>query len=149
MICQVYQSTKKSFLSPALIRQVVESTLTVLNKKNSIVSVHLIGDKRMVKLNGMYRGKRKPTDVLSFPTQEKKIKQFVLPPGEVQDWGDIFLCMPQIQRQAKEFGVSAKEEGTRMLVHGTLHLFGYDHEKKIDAAIMFPLQEKLLALWVK
>ena len=67
--------------------------------------------------------------MLSFPTDD------------VHDRGDIFVCVPQIIRQSKQFGVTPKEECVRMLVHGVLHLLGYDHQTKHDADEMFSIQE--------
>jgi probable rRNA maturation factor len=110
-----------------------------LKKTNASVSLHIIGDKKMTDLNFQYRGKKKPTDVLSFAVQEGH--------GGVasDDWGDIFICLPQVKRQAKEHNISWKEEFYRMTIHGTLHLFGYDHMEEKDAKKMFRLQEKFLS----
>jgi len=95
----------------------------------------------MKTLNSMFRGVERSTDVLSFAVQEgMKIPE---QEGAV-DWGDIFLCPWYVRRQAKRFGVSYKEEFFRMLIHGVLHLHGYDHLKEKDAATMFSLQESIL-----
>jgi probable rRNA maturation factor len=101
----------------------------------SIINVHIIGHTRMQTLNTLYRGISAPTDVLSFETGENWS-------GEgSQELGDIFICQPYIITQANRFGVTPREEMIRMLVHGTLHLLGYDHEKQKDATRMFALQE--------
>ena len=114
-------------------RCVIETTLRMAKKSiHSDVSVHCIGDIKMTRLNKQYRGKAYPTDVLSFPL------------GENNDIGDLFLCIPQIIRQAKQFGVSAKEECVRMLSHGTLHLIGYDHMTSEESKKMFDLQENIV-----
>jgi probable rRNA maturation factor len=103
------------------------------------VSVHLIGDTRMKRLNTIHRGKEKTTDVLSFSTLEGAPL-----PGEYTEVGDIFISVPQIIRQSKKYKVSIKEEMTRMLVHGVLHLVGYDHVEQKDAKRMFGIQEEMV-----
>jgi len=90
-------------------------------------------------MNFQYRGKDRTTDVLSFGLYEGESSR-----AQGNELGDIFICVPQIIRQARRFSVSTKEEFIRMLVHGILHLLGYDHETSSDATRMFELQEKLL-----
>ena len=108
-----------------------------LVKINGELEVNVIGDKEMKNLNHHYRGKNSATDVLSFAWDEdKKIKSEFL--------GQIYICYPQIARQAKEFGVKINEEFVRMLAHGFLHTVGYDHIKKPDAEKMFKIQEKII-----
>ncbi len=118
------------------------SVLKGLKKKKAVISLHIIGDKKMTELNFQYRGKKKPTDVLSFASQEGD--------GGVRsdDWGDVFVCLPQVKRQAREYGVPWKKEFYRMSIHGVLHLFGYDHMEEKDAKKMFRLQEKFLSTMV-
>ncbi len=102
------------------------------------MSLHIIGDKKMTQLNFHHRGKKKTTDVLSFATHE----------GEgllSDDWGDVFISLPQVKKQAKEYQIPWQEEFYRMLIHGILHLFGYDHMEEKDAKKMFKLQEKFLS----
>ncbi len=88
----------------------------------------------MKNLNSRHRGIRKTTDVLSFPSEEG---------------GDIFICLPQIKRQAKLFSVPWSEEADRMLAHGLLHLFGYNHIRKPEAGRMLAQQEKLVKMMQK
>jgi probable rRNA maturation factor len=77
-----------------------------------------------------FRGKDKVTDVISFGWQEDS-----LVPSDVL--GEIYICYKQIERQAKHFKCSTKEEFTRMLAHGLLHSVGYDHISKSQASRMF------------
>lgn len=94
----------------------------------------------MKELNRKYRGKNRPTDVLSFSRLEGGP-----PAGPVVDVGDIVLCPSVIRIQAREFGVPYHEELARMLIHGVLHIFGFDHERsKAEATRMLRLQETLL-----
>lgn len=138
MSCTVYSHIARAGVSQKAIVQMVSSVLDGIKQPEASVSVHLIGDARMKTLNKRHRGKDATTDVLSFPTHEGN------EPFLGEDWGDIFISVPQIKRQAKQFGVSYREEFCRMLVHGTLHLFGYDHIEERDAKKMFGLQERFV-----
>lgn len=103
-------------------------------------SIHLVGEKMIKKLNKKFLSKDKVTDVLSFPLVERGTRNV----GQEGDLGDVFLCVPRIKKQAKECGVSFEEEFCRMLTHGMLHLFGFDHENKKEAKKMFDLQEQIV-----
>lgn len=125
-----------------LIHRTVASVLRQVKVADAQVSVHYIGDKKMRSLNRRYRGANRTTDVLAFASLDGvQIRKS----GAAADWGDIFICVPQIRRQAKRFGVSYVEESCRMLIHGVLHLAGFDHRKKAAARQMFALQETILA----
>lgn len=143
--CTMYSTVKKRVISHKLAESIV---LFVLQKERTKgnMSVHFIGDTRMRRLNHVFRGKDKTTDVLSFAMEEGEDMPFVT--GE-RELGDIFISVPQILRQAKRFEVTQKEEMIRMLVHGVLHILGYDHETEKEAAVMFPKQEKYVATWMK
>jgi len=134
--CSVFLNVKSS-VPKKIIEEVIFFVFKKMKKQGS-VSVHVVGEKKIQSLNRTYRGKDTVTDVLSFGVEDQEV-------GESHDWGDLFLCEAKIKKQAKEFGVTFENEFFRMLIHGTLHLFGYDHVKSKDAEIMFPLQEKILA----
>ncbi|HAK89285.1 MAG: rRNA maturation RNase YbeY [Nitrospirae bacterium GWB2_47_37] len=109
------------------------------------VSVLMINDRTMRELNRQYRGKDKTTDVLSFPQIErfKQLKQF----ERLFSIGDIVINLHKAERQAKEYGVTFHREVERLLIHGFLHLLGYDHEKsKYEARKMRKLEEELLGV---
>lgn len=148
MECTIFTTVKEIGVSQKMIREAVLLVLTKVKKKNAAVSIHFIGDRQMHRLNKEHRGKDKVTDVLSFAMQEGEKWQGSFE-QETDDWGDIFICVPQIKRQAKEYRVTYREELMRMTVHGVLHLLGYDHEKDSDARIMFPLQDKLVVACMK
>ena len=86
------------------------------------------------KLNSSFRKKNKPTDVLSFPFRENLPHGFHL--------GDIFICHPMAERQAREDEIPLQLELFRLMIHGILHLSGEDHEK--DSGHMFKIQEQLI-----
>lgn len=92
------------------------------------ISIVLVCDARMKNLNKIYRRRQGTTDVLTF------------------DYGEIFICVPQAKRQAKELGHSLKEELGVLLIHGLLHLAGYDDETKKDYNKMKKKQE---VIWQK
>lgn len=120
-------------ISSNKIKKIVWLVLNNFNKLSSQVSVNFVDGKLIRKLNNQYRGINKITDVLSFATEESQ-----------GDLGDIFICIPQIKRQARLYGVAFEEELKRMLIHGLLHLLGYDHVKKKEEIVMMKLQEKIL-----
>ncbi|RJR17258.1 MAG: rRNA maturation RNase YbeY [Nitrospiraceae bacterium] len=88
------------------------------------LSILFVGDRKMKQLNTAYRGIRKSTDVLSFEAQiplQKGMDNNIL--------GDIVINVPRAESQAGAYGTGFYDEICRLLVHGTLHLLGYDHEK--------------------
>jgi probable rRNA maturation factor len=88
------------------------------------LSILFVGDKKMTQLNTTYRGIRKSTDVLSFEARlplQNEMDSNVL--------GDIVINIPRAESQARTFGTGIYDEINRLLIHGTLHLLGYDHEK--------------------
>jgi len=135
MDCLIHTSVRAP-VPAKLIRQVVAYVLRAEKTPKGVVSVNVIGDAKMRRLNAQYRGKDRTTDVLSFSAREGGM------PAVGDEVGDIFISASQIARQAKEFGVPVGEEFVRMLVHGVLHALGYDHISKSDAKIMFGKQEK-------
>ena len=98
------------------------------------------------RLNRDYRGVDAPTDVIAFymlPQQETETS-FIPPPDETTHLGEIIISCPQAIEQAREQGHSTKQELALLIIHGILHLLGYDHEKAEDAAKMRPREKELL-----
>ncbi len=123
----------------------VEKVFSLIQKKIKVsgeLEVNIVGDKEIKNINFRYRGLNKVTDVLSFAWQEEKLIK-------TASLGQIYICYPQIVRQAKEVKVSAKEEFARMLTHGFLHIMGYDHEEKKDATRMFKIQEEIVGEYLR
>ncbi len=102
----------------------------------------VFSDSEFIKeINKKYRNKDKVTDVLSFPESVKGFK------GISSSLGEIIICPLQLKQQAKEQGVSFKEELARILIHGLLHLLGYDHEiSKKEEIKMKEREEYFLSL---
>ncbi len=111
-------------------------------EKKAELSVLLTGDAEMKALNKTYRKKDKTTDVLSFPLLEgEKISSGL---GKSLSLGDVVISLPQAQRQAARQGKKFGEELALLLVHGILHLLGYDHVTKAQEKRMFGLQNRIL-----
>ncbi len=104
------------------------------------VSVLFVNDAGMRRLNHLYRGIDRTTDVLSFPLISEKPALY----SRHLLLGDIVISLPQAKRQAEEYGAGFNRELARLLVHGLLHLLGYDHEKSsYRAAKMRRLEAEL------
>ena len=110
------------------------------------LSVVLVDEDTMSAYHEKYLGEKGPTDVLSFPMDELR------PPGDDDEppeglLGDIVLCPAVTARQAAEHGRTPGAEAEYLLVHGLLHLLGYDHATAEERAEMFGLKDDLLAAW--
>jgi len=100
------------------------------------ISVRLTGDEQVRALNSEWRGKDKPTNVLSFPMAEADELATANVAGPELLLGDIILARGVCEAEAAEKGVSVQQHATHLLVHGTLHLLGYDHHDDDEAADM-------------
>lgn len=134
-----------------LIRTVIAQAAAMEQVSDGEVSVVLVDDATMQQYNAQYRGVDKTTDVLSFSMLEGE-------DGEAEDendagaqepmprlLGDILISMPRVQAQAEEYGHSFRRELGFLVVHGFLHLLGYDHDTPEAEQAMFSRQEQVLA----
>ena len=118
------------------IRRWIAATITT-RREEAEVSVKLVNEADMRELNRRYRHKNSSTNVLSFPV--------ALPTGVAHPLlGDIVICPAVVEREADEQGKSSRQHWAHMLVHGSLHLLGYDHAGDSDAAIMESLETNIL-----
>lgn len=108
-----------------------------------LVSVSAVDDDRMRDLNAEWRGADRPTDVLSLETERPDDPD--LGQGEPCELGDIVLAPDYIARQAGRYGTTPADETRLLVVHGMLHLLGYDHMEEADAALMQPLEDAVIA----
>jgi probable rRNA maturation factor len=106
-----------------LVENVLKRTLEILSVAQADLSIALVGDDRMKILNQTYRHKNKTTDVLSFDFGSTKNCLT----------GEIIISLSQAKRQAKAMKATFKDELIRLLVHGVVHLAGYDHEQSAKA----------------
>lgn len=110
------------------------------------VSVRLTDDAEVQTLNHQYRQKDKPTNVLSFPMVQPDLLEGLAnsDDGEVL-LGDIVLARETCAREAEEKSVAFADHATHLIVHGTLHLLGYDHQGDFEAEAMEALERAILA----
>jgi probable rRNA maturation factor len=109
------------------------------------ISVRLTGDEQVRALNAQWRGKDKATNVLSFPLAEAAELEQAGAEGRELMLGDIVLARGVCEREAAEKAVPMETHAAHLLVHGTLHLLGYDHHDDEDAADMEGREVRALA----
>jgi probable rRNA maturation factor len=120
-------------------------------QRQAELSLTVVTDARMRKLNREYRGKDKTTDVLSFGQIDpsgKAISTLFRSTGssrQPRQLGDIFISLPQVRRQAREIGRPVNQEFALMVVHGTLHALGFDHKTLAQEKRIFTLQHDILS----
>ncbi|WP_374709328.1 rRNA maturation RNase YbeY [Desmospora profundinema] len=113
--------------------------------KEAEVSVSIVDDPVIHRLNREFRGVDRPTDVLSFPQWEPG-EELVAVTGEPIPLGDVIISLPRAREQADTYGHSLQRELAFLAVHGFLHLLGYDHQNQAEENRMFARQEEILAL---
>lgn len=116
------------------LRPWLERLVAALAPEAESLGVRFAGDREVRRLNRTYRGKDRPTDVLSFP-------------GEDGHLGDILISVPVARRQAEAVGHSVEREIRVLLLHGLLHCLGYDHET--DEGEMERLERRLRRTWIR
>jgi probable rRNA maturation factor len=150
-VVSVTLRSKRYHIKPRVITSTVEKILATLNfdsitsQKTVGLDIILCGDAYIRRLNKKYRGKDKATDVLSFPYWEGTA------PNLVTHLGDLVISVPRLKRQAQEFEVNEYQELLRLLIHGILHLAGYDHEKvsRAEAKKMQQLENRIYVRFLK
>jgi rRNA maturation RNase YbeY len=122
----------------ARVRAEARSLLRILEVEDEL-SIALVGDEEIHSLNARYRKKDRPTDVLAFPVDHAIRKRCGL-------LGDVVISLDTAARQAKERNTPIDHEVRVLLIHGVLHLLGYDHERSPgEARRMFAKQRRLVA----
>ena len=117
----------------ARIRRTVAVTLRISGRKTSTLTVLLADDSTLRSLNAGFRGRDKATNVLSFPS------------GQTNYLGDIAIAYGVAAKEARDQGKSLADHCLHLVVHGVLHLLGYDHERQKDARVMETLETAILA----
>ena len=118
----------------SLLKQAINQTL-IEEGRTGEFSITLLGDQEMEELNARYLGRNITTDVLAFSMGTDELAL-----------GDVYVCVDQASRQAKEHEIPLDEELVRLVVHGALHVLGHDHPEGLDrfTSPMFELQERLV-----
>jgi len=130
----------------AMLSQAIKETIRLSDgPEEAEVSLMIVDDQRIHKLNLEYRGVDRPTDVLSFALQEEVDEE---PDLEFEDdmLGDIVISAERAREQAQEYGHSFEREIVYLAVHGALHLLGYDHEEEQDKQEMRSKEEAVMTL---
>jgi probable rRNA maturation factor len=107
-------------------------------RQEAELAIRLVDDEESRRLNHQYRGKDRPTNVLSFPADL---------PAEVASplLGDLVICAPVVLREAEEQGKTEGAHWAHLVVHGVLHLLGHDHQNADEAAEMESLEREILS----
>jgi probable rRNA maturation factor len=126
----------KKFPSRKL-EKIASATLDLVDRADAELSLVLIGNREMQKLNAGYRHKDYPTDVLSFPVKGKI-------PAEISLLGEVIISVEKAAEQARERSRTVEKEMVTLLIHGIVHLLGYDHERSAkDARAMSRLEKRI------
>ena len=134
----------------ALVRRAAEAAIAesafpqlAISPRPVELSVRLTGDEHVRALNAEWRGKDQPTNVLSFPLAETS--DLEIPEGPELMLGDIVLARGVCQAEAADKGVTVEDHAAHLIVHGTLHLLGYDHHEDDSANDMEARETRALA----
>jgi probable rRNA maturation factor len=112
-----------------------------------LLTVAIVTDEEIHRLNLEHRQVDRPTDVLSFSLVDPTLDVwgFVTPPGEPRELGDVVVSYPRVLAQAEEYGHSPARELAYLVAHGLLHILGHDHEEEAERAVMRRREEAALA----
>jgi probable rRNA maturation factor len=119
-------------LDEGWLRKVAAKALIAEHQSDAEMGILITGQDKIRQLHKEYMGEDEPTDVLSFAMREKgpvDAPDFVFPAGDAAHLGEVIISYPQAEIQAGEHGHSAKKEVAILLIHGVLHLLGYDHDQ--------------------
>ena len=134
------------------LKNIAQAVYDVLKQKDNLkVELGFVSDEQIKEYNRQTRGVDKVTDVLSYPTLDgicgKVVYKKDFPTdidGKYLFLGSIILCEEKIKSQAKEYGHSVKRERDYLIIHGLMHLFGYDHMTDQDKAVMRQKEKEVL-----
>jgi len=133
---------KRPVVRRAALVRLAELILDAAGERQAELSIELVGDRRMHRLNRIYRKKDRTTDVLAFPMREAVAPKAARLATDML--GDVVISVPTALRQALDAGRSPDEEFVSLLVHGVLHLCGYDHERSNREAARMHRRERAL-----
>ena len=133
---EIVNRQRKLKISPEDFQAFAEKAVeSIKEARGRAVTIAFVSDRKMRELNRMFRGKNTTTDVLSFPSEPDEFEE------SENNLGDIVISLEQAERQADENNLSFELEIKQLILHGILHLCGYDHET--DAGEMNRIELKL------
>jgi len=141
MIEIIVINKKKYPINIGFINKAVQNVCKKSKKIKGEIELIVTDNQEIKKINRLWRGINKETDVLAFEWSKSKF----YPCKQI---GQIFISYPKILSQAKEFHISPIEEFLRIFIHGFLHLVGYNHLKQKEAKKMFKIQEQILTITI-
>jgi probable rRNA maturation factor len=132
-----YVSRAKALPAKDTIVRWARAALDGAKRERTELGVRIVDEAEITELNRRFRRKRGPTDVLSFPFED--------PPGvRTAMLGDVVICAPLVQRQARAQGKQPRAHWAHMLVHGIMHLRGFDHQTRLQADLMEDIERRVL-----
>ena len=137
---EVFNETKEDLSEIDELSKLLPFLADYFDLKNIICNVIIVDNKKIHEINKEYRNIDRETDVISFALEDDK----EINDSPIRVLGDIYISIDKAKMQAEEYGHTLKRELCFLTTHGFLHLLGYDHMKKEDEEVMFPLQEKIL-----
>jgi probable rRNA maturation factor len=139
-------NNEAKFNLPDHVLQVISEVITQDQSLDGqkIIDVGIIHAPKMREVNKAYADRDEVTDVLSFTELDAIVSDFHLPDEDGTYIGELLICKEVLEQQAVSYNVPESEEFVRLMIHGVLHILGYDHEMPEDAQIMRPLEEKLM-----
>ncbi len=159
VLCQIEDKRWQTAGLDDVAERATRATLAFLGHDPARFEISLLGcsDARIADLNADFRGKPVPTNVLSWPSEDlspKKAGERPQPPGKTSlfptgadmpiELGDIAIAFETCQSEADKAGLSLVDHTTHLIVHGVLHLLGYDHVRDQDATLMEGLETDIL-----
>ena len=137
---EIINETKKDLEYIETMQKLIDYALEHENLENVLFNVIIVDNEYIHKLNKEYRGVDRPTDVISFALEDSHDEV----ENNIRILGDIYISIDKVYEQAKEYGHSNLREICFLMIHGFLHLLGYDHMRIEDEKIMFAKQEEIL-----
>ena len=127
--------TRKYKVNERLLKSLVKEIAQLAGEKDGIVSISFVGKQRIRNINRKFRDIDKPTNVISFPFMDSF--------GRIKIIGDIIICPEIAQKQAKKEGNDFIDYMAFLIIHGFLHLLGYDHIEEADRVVMEKKEEEI------
>ena len=135
MKIEISNYTRKYRINKKELKQLIEQISKLTDCREGTISISFVGKKRIRAINRRFRGKDKATNVISFPFMDNLPKEKII--------GDIIICPSVASKEARKYGNNFVDYIAFLLIHGFLHLLGYDHIKEKDRLIMERKEEEI------